>query len=325
MKAVLCRDFAPYSGLKVEEVDDPVAGEGMVIVDVKAAGVNFPDILLVEGKYQMKPPLPFIPGGECAGVISEVGPGVKGFKAGDRVIAATMLSAFAEKAAAHVSAIAPMPASMPFEEGAALITTYATTIHALKQRGELKAGETLLVLGAGGGVGTAAVQLGKAMGATVIAAARGADKLAAAKEAGADMTIDYDSEDLKARCKELTEGKGIDVVYDAVGGAYSEPAMRAMGWGGRFLVIGFAAGDIPKMPLNLALLNSRDIRGVFWGAWAARDPKGNGANMAELFSLYEQGKIKPMVSHKFPLEDVTKAFDALMNREVKGKAVLVTG
>ena len=181
------------------------------------------------------------------------------------------------------------------------------------------------MLGAGGGVGTAAVQLGKAMGATVIAAARGADKLAAAKEAGADMTIDYDSEDLKARCKELTEGKGIDVVYDAVGGAYSEPAMRAMGWGGRFLVIGFAAGDIPKMPLNLALLNSRDIRGVFWGAWAARDPKGNGANMAELFSLYEQGKIKPMVSHKFPLEDVTKAFDALMNREVRGKAVLVTG
>lgn len=325
MKAVLCREFAPYAGLKVEEVDDPVAGEGQVVVDVKAAGVNFPDILLVEGKYQMKPPLPFIPGGECAGVISSVGKGVTGFKEGDRVIAATMLNAFAEKVSAHASAIAPMPASMPFEEGAALITTYATTIHALKQRAELKSGETLLVLGAGGGVGTAAVQLGKAMGARVIAAARGADKLDAARQAGADEVIDYDAEDLKARCKELTEGRGVDVVYDAVGGSYSEPAMRAMGWGGRFLVVGFAAGDIPKMPLNLALLNSRDIRGVFWGAWAARDPKGNGANMAELFALYEQGKIKPMVSHAFPLNEATKAFDALMNREVRGKAVLVTG
>ncbi len=192
----------------------------------------------------------------------------------------------------------------------------------LKQRAELKEGETLVVLGAGGGVGTAACQLGKAYGARVIACARGADKLAAAKQAGADELIDYESEDLKARLKELTGGKGADVVYDAVGGPFSEPAMRGLGWGGRFLVVGFAAGDIPKMPLNLALLNSRDIRGVFWGAWAGQFPKENGKNMAELFALYAKGQIKPMVSASYPLEDVTKAFDDLMERRVKGKVVL---
>ena len=322
MRAVICRDFAPYDQLAIEEVDAPVAGEGQLVIDIKAAGVNFPDILLVEGKYQMKPPTPFIPGGECSGIVSAVGNNVSGFKVGDRVIAATLLAAFAEKVAVYATQVAPMPDSMPFEEGAALITTYATTIHALKQRADLKAGETLVVLGAGGGVGTAAVQLGKAMGARVIAAARGQGKLDAASQAGADETIDYDSEDLKARIKELTDKNGADVVYDAVGGEYAEAALRATGWGGRFLVVGFAAGDIPKIPLNLALLNSRDIRGVFWGAWAARDPKGNAANMAELFSLYEAGKIKPMVSATYPLNDVTKAFDDLMARNVKGKAVL---
>lgn len=322
MRAVICNEFAPYSQLQVGETDDPVAADGQIVIDIKAAGVNFPDILLVEGKYQMKPPLPFIPGGECAGVVSAIGGKVQGFKIGDRVIAATLLSAFAEKVAVYATQAAPMPDSMPFEEGAALITTYATTIHALKQRAELKAGESLVVLGAGGGVGTAAVQLGKAMGARVIAAARGADKLDAAREAGADETIDYDSEDLKARIKELTGGEGADVVYDAVGSHYSEAALRATRWGARFLVVGFAAGDIPKIPLNLALLNSRDIRGVFWGAWAARDPKGNAANMAELFQLYEAGKIKPMVSATYPLADVTRAFDDLMARKVKGKAVL---
>ncbi len=322
MRAVICRDFAPYDQLAIEVADDPVAGEGQLVIDIKAAGVNFPDILLVEGKYQMKPPTPFIPGGECAGIVAAVGDKVSGFKVGDRVIAATLLGAFAEKVAVYATQAAPMPDSMPFDEGAALITTYATTIHALKQRAELEPGETLVVLGAGGGVGTAAVQLGKAMGARVIAAARGQGKLDAAREAGADETIDYDAEDLKARIKELTDKQGADVVYDAVGGDYAEAALRATGWGGRFLVVGFAAGDIPKIPLNLALLNSRDIRGVFWGAWAARDPKGNAANMAELFSLYEAGKIKPMVSATYPLADVTKAFDDLMARNVKGKAVL---
>ncbi|MEE2567130.1 NADPH:quinone oxidoreductase family protein [Hyphobacterium marinum] len=322
MRAVICNEFAPYKTLQIGEMDDPVPVDGQIVIDIKAAGVNFPDILLVEGKYQMKPPTPFIPGGECAGVVSAVGDKVQGFKAGDRVIAATLLSAFADKVAVYATQAAPMPDSMPFEEGAALITTYATTIHALKQRAELKAGESLVVLGAGGGVGTAAVQLGKALGAKVIAAARGADKLAAARKAGADETIDYDAEDLKARIKELTGGEGADVVYDAVGSHYSEAALRATRWGARFLVVGFAAGDIPKIPLNLALLNSRDIRGVFWGAWAAHDPKGNAANMAELFRLYEAGKIKPMVSATYPLEDVTKAFDDLMARKVTGKAVL---
>jgi len=254
--------------------------------------------------------------------IDEIGEGVQGFKPGDRVVAATLLSGFAEKVATAAAQVAPIPDAMPFDEAAALITTYATTIHALKQRAGLKQGETLVVLGAGGGVGTAACQLGKAYRAKVIACARGEEKLAAAKQAGADELVDYDAEDLKARLKELTGGKGADVVYDAVGGPYSEPAMRALGWGGRFLVIGFAAGDIPKMPLNLALLNSRDIRGVFWGAWAGQNPKENGANMAELFALYSAGKIKPMVSASYPLEDVTRAFDDLMERRVKGKVVL---
>jgi NADPH2:quinone reductase len=322
MRAVICKEFAPYQNLTVEEVEDPVAGPGQVVIDVKAAGVNFPDILLVEGKYQMKPPLPFTPGGEVSGTIAAIGEGVQGFKAGDRVVAATLLNGFAEKVVTAANQVAPIPDSMPFDEAAALITTYATTIHALKQRAGLKSGETLVVLGAGGGVGTAACQLGKAYGARVIGCARGEDKLAAAKEAGADELVDYDGEDLKARLKELTEGKGADVVYDAVGGNYSEPAMRALGWGGRFLVIGFAAGDIPKMPLNLALLNSRDIRGVFWGAWAGQFPQENGQNMAELFELYVAGKIKPMVSASYPLDDVTKAFDDLMQRRVKGKVVL---
>lgn len=325
MRAIVCREFAPYTQLKVEEVADPVPAEGQVLVDVKAAGVNFPDILLVEGKYQMKPPLPFTPGGECAGVVAAVGEGVKGFKPGDRVIAAAMLNAFAEKVAVPAGQVAPMPAKMSFEEGAALITTYATTIHALKQRAELKAGEWLLVLGAGGGVGTAAVQIGKAMGAKVIAAARGADKLKTARDAGAGETLDYDSEDLKARVREITGGQGADVVYDPVGGAYSEAALRATGWGGRFLVIGFAAGDIPKIPLNLALLNSRDIRGVFWGAWAARNPKDNAANMAALFAMYEKGEIKPLISKAYALDDFASAFADMLDRKVKGKAVLVTG
>ncbi|WP_420432937.1 NADPH:quinone oxidoreductase family protein [Hyphobacterium sp.] len=324
MRAVICKEFAPYKNLTVEEVADPQAGQGQVVIDVKAAGVNFPDILLVEGKYQMKPRLPFTPGGEVSGTIAAVGDGVEGFKEGDRVVAATLLDGFAEKVVTAANQVAPIPENMPFDEAAALITTYATTIHALKQRAELKSGETLVVLGAGGGVGTAACQLGKAYGARVIGCARGEEKLAAAKQAGADELVDYDSEDLKARLKELTGGKGADVVYDAVGGGYSEQAMRALGWGGRFLVIGFAAGDIPKMPLNLALLNSRDIRGVFWGAWAGQFPQENGRNMAELFELYVAGRIKPMVSASYPLEEVTNAFDDLVQRRVKGKVVLTT-
>jgi len=322
MRALVCKDFAPYDQLSVEDVPEPPLGDGFVMVDVKAAGVNFPDILLVEGKYQMKPETPFVPGMEAAGVVSALGPGVQGVKEGDRVIAATMLGAFAEKVPVHSSQLVPMPASMSFEEGAALTTIYGTSYHALKDRARLKEGETVLVLGAAGGVGIATVQLAKAMGARVIAAASSAEKLDFCKANGADEVINYAEEDLKARAKDLTGGKGVDVVYDPVGGDYSEAALRASGWDARYLVIGFAAGPIPKVPLNLALLNSRNILGVFWGAWVGREPRANAQNLKEIFDFFEAGKLKPQISASYGLEDYARAFEDLMNRRVKGKVVL---
>ncbi|MEO1039417.1 MAG: NADPH:quinone oxidoreductase family protein [Pseudomonadota bacterium] len=322
MRALVCKEFAPYDQLTVEEVPEPALVDGMVMIDVKAAGVNFPDILLVEGKYQMRPETPFVPGMEAAGIVSEVADGVQGVNVGDRVIVATMLGAFAEKVPAPAMQLVPMPDSMSFEEGAALTTIYGTSYHALKQRAALKEGETLVVLGAAGGVGLAAVQLGKAMGAKVIAAASSAEKLKVAQEAGADALIDYSGEDLKARIKELTGGQGADVVYDPVGGDYAEPALRALGWGGRFLVIGFASGPIPKIPLNLALLNSRDIQGVFWGAWVGRNPRENAQNIKDLFDMYEAGQIAPRISASYALEDYAGAFADIMERRVKGKVVL---
>ncbi|MGX6648138.1 NADPH:quinone oxidoreductase family protein [Maricaulaceae bacterium MS644] len=322
MRALVCKDFAPYDQLKVEDVPEPELGEGMVMIDVKAAGVNFPDILLVEGKYQMKPPTPFVPGMEAAGVISKLGEKVQGLEEGQRVLVATMLGAFAEKVPAHFSQVVPMPDSMSYEEGAALTTIYGTSYHALKDRAKLKEGETVLVLGAAGGVGIATVQLAKAMGARVIAAASSDEKLAFAKENGADETVNYTTEDLKAKVKELTGGKGVDVVYDPVGGDFAEPALRASGWDARYLVIGFAAGPIPKIPLNLALLNSRNIMGVFWGAWVGREPRANAQNMKEIFDFFEAGKIKPQISASYKLEDVGKAFEDLIERRVKGKVVL---
>lgn len=322
MRALVCKDFAPYDQLTVDDVPEPPLGEGFAMIEVKAAGVNFPDILLVEGKYQMKPETPFVPGMEVAGVVSAVGAGVQGVKQGDRVIAATMLGGFAEKVPVPASQIVPMPDSMSFEEGAALTTIYGTSYHALKDRARLKEGETILVLGAAGGVGIATVQLAKAMGARVIAAASSAEKLAFCRENGADEVINYAEEDLKARTKELTGGKGVDVVYDPVGGDYSEAALRASGWDARYLVIGFAAGPIPKIPLNLALLNSRNIMGVFWGAWVGREPKANAQNLKEIFDLFEAGKLKPQISASYPLEDYAKAFEDLLERRVKGKVVL---
>ncbi len=322
MRALVCKDFAPYDQLTVDDVPEPPLGEGFAMIDVKAAGVNFPDILLVEGKYQMKPETPFVPGMEVAGVVSAVGAGVQGVKQGDRVIAATMLGGFAEKVPVPASQTVPMPDSMSFEEGAALTTIYGTSYHALKDRARLKEGETILVLGAAGGVGIATVQLAKAMGAKVIAAASSAEKLAFCKENGADAVINYAEEDLKARTKELTGGKGVDVVYDPVGGDYSEAALRASGWDARYLVIGFASGPIPKIPLNLALLNSRNIMGVFWGAWVGREPKANAQNLKEIFDLFEAGKLKPQISASYPLEDYAKAFEDLLERRVKGKVVL---
>ncbi len=322
MRALVCKDFAPYTQLTVEDVPEPPVEAGFVMVDVKAAGVNFPDILLVEGKYQMKPPLPFVPGMEAAGVVSHLGEGVSDVKEGDRVIVATMLGAFAEKVPAHSSQLVPMPDSMSFEEGAALTTIYGTSYHALKDRAQLKEGETVLVLGAAGGVGIAAVQLAKAMGAKVIAAASTAEKLEFAKENGADEVINYTEEDLKARVKELTEKQGVDVVYDPVGGDLAEAALRASGWQSRYLVVGFASGPIPKIPLNLALLNSRDIMGVFWGAWVGRNPRANAQNIKELYDFYVAGKIKPQVSASYSFDDYTRAFDDLLERRVKGKVVL---
>lgn len=322
MRALVCKDFAPYDQLQVEDVPEPELGEGMVMVDVKAAGVNFPDILLVEGKYQMKPPTPFVPGMEAAGVVSKLGEKVQGVEEGQRVIVATMLGAFAEKVPAHFSQIVPMPDAMSYEQGAALTTIYGTSYHALKDRAKLKEGETVLVLGAAGGVGIAAVQLAKAMGATVIAAASSDEKLQFARDNGADAVINYATEDLKVRAKELSGGKGVDVVYDPVGGDFAEPALRASGWDARYLVIGFASGPIPKIPLNLALLNSRNIMGVFWGAWVGREPKANAQNMKELFDFFEAGKINPQVSASYALDNVRKAFEDLMERRVKGKVVL---
>jgi len=322
MRALVCKEFAPYDQLSVEEVAEPPLGEGFVMVDVKAAGVNFPDILLVEGKYQMKPETPFVPGMEVAGVISALGDGVQGVKAGDRVIAATMLGGFAEKAPVPASQVVPMPQSMSFEEGAALTTIYGTSYHALKDRARLKEGETILVLGAAGGVGIATVQLAKAMGARVIAAASSAEKLEFCKANGADEVVNYTEEDLKTRTKELTGGKGVDVVYDPVGGDFSEAALRASGWDARYLVIGFAAGPIPKIPLNLALLNSRNIMGVFWGAWVGREPRANAQNLKEIFDFFEAGKLKPQISASYSLDEYAKAFEDLLNRRVKGKVVL---
>lgn len=322
MRALICKEFGPYENMEVAEVEAPPLGEGFVQVDVKAAGVNFPDILLVEGKYQAQPPFPFIPGTECAGIVSELGKNTSGFKPGDRVIVATMLGGFAEQAVAPAAQVIPIPDAMSFEHAAAFTTIYGTSYHALKQRAKLQPGETVLVLGAAGGVGLATVQLAKAMGAKVIAAASSAEKLEIAREGGADELINYTTEDLKARVREITGGKGVDVVYDPVGGDYSEAALRATGWGGRYLVIGFAAGPIPKVPLNLALLNSRDILGVFWGAWAGRFPRENAQNMKELFDLYEAGKISPHISAAYPLNDFAKAFADIMERRVKGKVIL---
>src|SRR5213075_2071561 len=265
MKAVLCKQYGPPESLTIEELPSPKPGAGEVVVSVKAASVNFPDVLIIQNKYQFKPPLPFSPGSEMAGLIKEVGEGVKGYKPGDRVIAFTTYGAFAEEVKVEAARLVPMPEGMDFNSAAAFLLTYGTSDHALRDRGALKAGETLLVLGAAGGVGLAAIQIGKALGARVIACASSEEKLAVCRSHGADAGIDYVKEDLRERIKALTDGRGVDVVYDAVGGPYTEPAFRSLAWRGRLLVVGFAAGEIPKLPLNLALLKGASVVGVFWG------------------------------------------------------------
>ncbi|MFK0085955.1 NADPH:quinone oxidoreductase family protein [Pseudomonas sp. NPDC090755] len=325
MKAVLCKTLGPAKDLVLEEVASPVPKKNEVLLDVQAAGVNFPDTLIIEGKYQFQPPLPFSPGGEAAGVVSAVGEKVSGFKVGDRVMALTGWGSFAEQVAVPAYNVLPIPAQMDFSSAAAFGMTYGTSMHALKQRGQLKAGETLLVLGASGGVGLAAVEIGKAMGARVIAAASSAEKLAVAKAAGADELINYSGHSLKDEIKRLTGGNGVDVIYDPVGGDLFDQAVRGIAWNGRLLVVGFASGRIPQLPVNLALLKGAAVLGVFWGAFAQRQPADNAANFEQLFAWYAEGKLKPLVSQTFPLAEAGVAIDLLGQRKAVGKVVVTMG
>ncbi len=323
MKAVLCKAFGPPESLVIEDIEPLKPGKGQVVISVKACGVNFPDTLIIQGKYQSKPPFPFIPGSEVAGIVKDLGEGVNTVSVGSRVIAFTGVGGFAEEVIADAAGLIPMPRSMDFTTASAFVMTYGTSHHALKDRAQLKQGETLLVLGAAGGVGLAAVEIGKVMGAHVIAAASSDEKLEICKQHGADEVINYATGDLKERIKQLTGGKGVDVAFDPVGGDYSEPVLRSMAWGGRFLVIGFAAGDIPRIPLNLPLLKVYSIVGVFWGSFMERDPKHGQENLMELLTWFAKGKLKPHVSATYSLEHVADALNDLMERKVTGKAVLV--
>jgi NADPH2:quinone reductase len=323
VRAVICKELGPPESLVVEELPEPEVGKGQVRIGVKAAGVNFPDTLLIQGKYQFKPSGAFSPGGEVAGVVEEIGEGVEGVAVGDHVIAAFPFGGWREQVVVDPAQTIPIPKSVPFDVAASFYQAYGTSHYALKDRASLAAGETLAVLGAAGGVGLAAVEIGKVMGARVIACASTDEKLALCTEHGADEVINYETEDLKKRLKALTGGNGADVVYDPVGGEYSEQALRATAWYGRFLVVGFAAGDIPSIPLNLVLLKSCQICGVFWGSFAMRDRERNLAHVAELMSWLEAGKLRPNIHERYAFEDAPKALNAMMNREVRGKVVLV--
>jgi NADPH2:quinone reductase len=323
MKALLCRAYGPIEQLKLEDVPSPKAAAGEVVVEVKASSLNFPDALLVQGLYQVKPPLPFSPGMELAGIIKEVGAGVSGIAKGDRVIASPGRGGFAQECVVAADRITPLPAGMDFDTGSALLLTYCTSMHALLDVAALKTGETLVVLGAAGGVGTSAIEIGKAVGARVIAAASSPEKLEFCRKLGADELIDYTSSDLRQRINELTGGKGADVVYDPVGGDYSEAALRATAWRGRFLVIGFASGTIPAIKLNLALLKERQILGVYWGDWTTRDPAGQRRNVEQLGKWFEEKKIKPAVSERVSLQDAPAAMQRIVQRKVMGKVVVV--
>jgi len=322
MKAVLCKTLGPPESLVVEEVPSPEVKAGQVLVKVGACGVNFPDTLIIQGKYQTKPDLPFSPGGEIAGEVVEVASDVTSVKKGDRVIALCGHGGFAEEIAIDASRIVHIPKEMDFVTASGFLLTYGTSYHALKQRANIQPGETLLVLGAAGGVGLAAVELGKAMGARVIAAASTPEKLALAKEHGADELINYSTENLKERAKELTGGKGVDVVYDPVGADLFEPAVRATGWNGRVLVVGFAGGYIPKLPTNLTLVKGCSVVGVFWGTFTRKQPKDSEQNNKELLEMYLNGKVKPHVSQTFPLEKTADALYTLQNRKAQGKVVI---
>ena len=323
MHAWLCENPVGVDALTWQEMPTPTPGAGEVLLEIKAASLNFPDILIVQNKYQMKPPLPFVPGSEYAGVIQALGAGVTHLKVGQSVACLSGTGGFATHTLAPAERCMPLPPGFSFVDAAAFIMTYATSHHALVDRAQLKAGETLLVLGAAGGVGTAAIQIAKAMGARVIAAASSDEKCALCKSIGADSTINYTKENLREAIKALTSGNGPDVIYDPVGGDLAEPAFRSIGWRGRYLVVGFAAGPIPALPFNLALLKGASIVGIFWGDYARREPKANAAMMAELAQWYSQGKIKPVIDSTMPMAELKAAYAHMGSRGVKGKLVMV--
>jgi NADPH2:quinone reductase len=322
VKAVLCRAFGPPDQLDVAEVATPEPHAGEIVIGVKACAVNFPDTLVIQGKYQFQPPLPFSPGTDVAGVVQSLGAGVSGLAVGDRVLALVPHGGYAEAVACDARAVTRIPEGVDFVTAAAFQLTYGTSYHALVDRAALQPGETLLVLGAAGGVGLAAVELGKLLGARVIAAASSAEKLAACRQRGADDVIDYGAEDLRERLKTLAP-QGVDVVYDPVGGALAEPALRSVGWRGRYLVVGFAAGDIPRIPLNLPLLKGCAVVGVFFGAFITRESERSQANQRQLLAWLAEGKIRPLVSQTFPLAHAADALNAVLARRTTGKLVLV--
>lgn len=323
MQAIVCSTWGLPDTLTLEHIPDTAPGAGQVAIEIRAAGVNFPDVLIIQNKYQMKPALPFIPGSELSGVITAVGEGVTHYQIGDRVIAFTSQGAFAQRIVAPVQSLLPMPAEMDFDIAAAITLTYGTSHHAVVDRAQLKAGETMLVLGAAGGVGLAAIEIGKALGARVIAAASSDEKLQVCREHGADLTINYSTQDLREAIKSATDGKGPDVIYDPVGGIYAEPAFRSIGWRGRYLVVGFANGDIPKLPLNLMLLKGASLVGVFWGEFARREPALNQQAMQQLMGWLADGTIRPHISARYGLADTAVALNDMAARKVTGKVVIL--
>lgn len=322
MRALMCEAHGLPETLVLRDVATPQPGPGELLLRVKAASVNFPDSLIIRNLYQTKPPLPFSPGSEAAGMVEAVGEGVTAFRPGDRIAAMTTWGAFAQQVVVPASRCFAIPDAMPFDVASGFTMVYGTALHALAQRGRLQPGETLLVLGAAGGVGLAAVEIGKQMGARVIAAASSPEKLALARAHGAEITIDYARDDLKSALKDATDGRGVDVVFDPVGGALADPAFRAMAWDGRYLVVGFAAGDIPAIPLNLPLVKGAAIIGIFWGAFLTREPDVNTANVAQLYDWYAQGALRPEISHRFPLDEAVAAIRWVMDRKALGKVVV---
>ena len=322
MHAWLCENPVGIEALTWKELPTPSPKAGEVVIAIRAASLNFPDILIVQNKYQMKPPLPFVPGSEYAGIVEAVGEGVTHVKVGDAVAAFSGTGGFATHACVNASVVTPLPPGFDFVDAAAFVLTYGTTHHALMDRAQLKAGETVLVLGAAGGVGTAAVQIAKAAGARVIAAASSDEKCALCKEIGADETINYSTGNIRDALKALTGGKGPDVVYDPVGGDLAEPVFRSIAWRGRYLVVGFAQGGIPALPWNLALLKGASIVGVFWGDFVRREPANNVKMMAELGQLYAQGKVKPIIDQRLPMDKLMDAYARMGSRQVRGKLVM---